>query len=405
MPTMIEQRDSLRAEAEALLAKSDMTEQDAARAEELAVAIDMLDARMKAAEEHSEKLAGFLAAEPKAATVAAPMKSFGEGFAKAFISATGGKLAKGQTFNWSTKDDETVVEPAAANEGAIVADPDVLGTFGYRVRESQFPLEPEATILDLFGQMNVTERGVEYLKWSFTGEPENIVDGGLKPQLTGSYEVVTVHVEEIGAHVIVSETMLADEPALAAKLNQLLVRRIRAHEQAQVLAGDGTRPNLLGLLNTDGVQELTATQETLFDQILKGIADVKDATDFDADVLALNPADWFTLRTAKDLNGQYLLGGPAYAPYGNGAVEVAPNPWGVRYVAKSSAVPQGTLVVGDFRNGATVYRRAGIDVAVSNSHDSIFVHDELAIRAFERVGFGVDYPEAFAVITLEDSGN
>ena len=407
MSTLMEQRDLLVKEAEALAGKSaDMfTAEDAARADELAAKISEISGKLKAAAEHKERIDGFLAAPKTARRAETAGRTRGERFAKAFIAATGGHLEEGQT--WRQKDDpDPEPAPEPAGDGVVKYDPDVLGTYGYAKGESRFPVYPAFSVADLFGSVDISSNGVEYLRWTFKGDPETLNDGDKKTQLEATYEPVTVSITEIGAYIKVTEWMLSDEPALAGKINGELAAAIRRTEETQLLAGDGNRPNVLGILECEDIQSLEATEANLIDQILLATVNIKAMTQLDADAVVVNPADWFKIRTAKDENGQYLFGGPAFGPYGNGGLEFSPNPWGVRVFAQSTAVPEGTVLVGAFERGATKYYRTPVELAASNSNEDDFVYDRLTLRGYRRMGFGIDYPQAFVAITVgESQGN
>lgn len=404
MATMLEERDALRAEAADLLAKKGdaLTEADGARIAEIHDRVTALNAKMGEAREHEAALEAFLGSGQ--IKPAAKASTLGGEFVTAIKSAgkTSAAMLGDAGFVYTKADGD-------APEGAIVRDETALAGFGYVAGESRFPAVPVSGVADLFNQVTIGAAGYEFLRWTFTGEPSTIADGGLKPQLTGSYTRHTVNVEEIGAHVIVSEAMLDDEAALEAKINDQLVRRVAKVEEAQILNGDGTRPNLPGILNDADIETITTAPADIIDAILEAVVKIQTGTgeeEFIADALVMNPTDWFNLRVLKDQAGQYLMGGPAFGPYGNGALQLAPNPWGLKYLVRSAAIPAGTALVGAFKEGATVYRRKGITLKATDSHAETFTHDLVTLRAFERVGFGVDYPQAFVKLAISGgSGN
>lgn len=63
-----------------------------------------------------------------------------------------------------------------------------------------------------------------------------------------------------------------------------------------------------------------------------------------------------------------------------------------------SGVGAGTALVGSFGQGAQVFRRGGVTVEASNSHASLFLTNQVAIRAEERLGLAVYRPSAFTVV-------
>ena len=48
-------------------------------------------------------------------------------------------------------------------------------------------------------------------------------------------------------------------------------------------------------------------------------------------------------------------------------------------------VPEGTALVGDFNDGATLFRKGGPRLESSNSHDTYFRQNKIAIRAEVRL--------------------
>ena len=66
----------------------------------------------------------------------------------------------------------------------------------------------------------------------------------------------------------------------------------------------------------------------------------------------------------------------------------------------SATPPAGFPLVGAFAIGGTVWRKGGIRLEMSNSHDSYFRENLIAIRAELRTALTVFYPEAFSVANL-----
>ena len=66
----------------------------------------------------------------------------------------------------------------------------------------------------------------------------------------------------------------------------------------------------------------------------------------------------------------------------------------------TSALGAGTAVVGAFREAAQVFRRTGITVEATNSHDTYFARNMTAIRAEERLALAVYRPAAFCTLTF-----
>ena len=210
---------------------------------------------------------------------------------------------------------------------------------------------------------------------------------------------VTDALSKVAGFIKLSDEMLEDLDFLVSEINGRLLYDLSLVEESQVLSGDGTGTNLLGLLNRSGVQTGTATADTLADEIFKSMTKVANATGLAADALVINPADYEGLRLAKDGNEQYYGGGYFAGQYGVGGVPEQPPVWGLRTVV-SPAVAIGKPVVGAFNTAATLYRKGGVAVEATNSNEDDFTRGLVTVRAAERLALAVRRPAAFVKITV-----
>jgi len=119
---------------------------------------------------------------------------------------------------------------------------------------------------------------------------------------------------------------------------------------------------------------------------------------FEPDAIVLNPLDWQTIRLSKDANGQYYAGGPFTGAYAVGGYSVAGFLWG-KPVIETTAIAQGTGLVGAFRTGGQIFRRMGLTMEMTNSDASDFQYNRIAIRAEERLALVIYRPLAFCTVT------
>jgi len=104
----------------------------------------------------------------------------------------------------------------------------------------------------------------------------------------------------------------------------------------------------------------------------------------------MHPNDWQVIRLMRTDDGLYILGNPSEP----GPVRI----WGLP-VVESTAETENSVCVGDFANFCQLFEKKGIEIAISDSHDTYFVYNKLVIRAEIRVAFPVYRPAAFCVIT------
>lgn len=72
---------------------------------------------------------------------------------------------------------------------------------------------------------------------------------------------------------------------------------------------------------------------------------------------------------------------------------------GLRTVV-TEAMTKGTVLVGAFKAGGTIYRKGGLTVESTNSHENDFTNDKITFRVKERLALQVKYPKAFVKVTL-----
>lgn len=215
--------------------------------------------------------------------------------------------------------------------------------------------------------------------------------GGLKPESAMTFELVNSPVETIAHLMPLTRRAAADAPQVRAMVDAFGIDGLREAEEDQLLTGDGTSPNLRGILNVSGVQT-TGSAGTDIDAIVDGIRLIRAARRRPT-AMVINPNDWYStgFLLAKDSNGQYLLGNP------RASVDQLNVLWGLRVVV-SEAMTENTALVGDFRQAVFADRMQG-SVYVTDSHKDWFARNLLAVLFEERVGFGVLDPEAFCTVT------
>lgn len=251
------------------------------------------------------------------------------------------------------------------------------------------------TIRDLLPKVNVSSNTVEYpAQTTRPGAAATVAEGALKPESALAFSLVTTPTQVIAHWLPASVQILSDAPQLADTIDGELRYGLMLAEEAQLLNGNGTSPNIRGLIPqaTLHVDPLTLGTPTLIDRVGSAILQTALA-DFEADGVVMHPADWMRIRLMKDAEGKYLLGDPQTA--------VAPNLFGVPVVT-TQAIAVDKFLVGNFAAAATLYDRWEARVEVSTEHADFFVRNLIAIRAEERIGLAVKQPLA---LTYGDFGN
>jgi hypothetical protein len=264
-------------------------------------------------------------------------------------------------------------------------------------RGDYYGLLPQLTrplrILDLLPSGTMDNNTLPYTVegGSFTGAAET-VEGALKPEAGVTFTDATATAQTIAAWMKIRKQALADVSVMRSIIDSRLRYMVQRRLEAQVLSGDGADPNIRGILNTSGLGTVAyAANELVADQVLRGITTVLLA-DADASGVVMHPIDWQNTLIAKAAgDGHYYSGGP---------FSVTPQVlWGVPLVP-SPAIPQGTVLVGDFTIGAQLFIREGVQVLMSDSDQDDFLRNRVTLLGEMRAALAVFRPSAFAAVDL-----
>jgi HK97 family phage major capsid protein len=246
-------------------------------------------------------------------------------------------------------------------------------------------------VADLFPQTTTTQAAVKYMEeTTYTNAAAETAEGAVYPEAALAFTEKLSPVQKIPVFLPATEEQLDDVPRMRGIIENRLAFMVRQRLDLELLVGNGTAPNLRGLLNVVGIQTQAKAGDPVPDAVFKAMVKVNTVGQAMANAIVMNPLDWQGVRLLRTVDGLYIWGNPADA----GPERM----WGLR-VAQAQALTQGTGVVGDFANFSELTVRKGIDVQVSNSHSDFFVRGQLAIRADMRVAIVIYRPTAFCTVT------
>jgi HK97 family phage major capsid protein len=234
------------------------------------------------------------------------------------------------------------------------------------------------TIRDLLAQGRTTSNAIEYVRENvFTNGAAPVAEGALKPETQLTFTKETANVKTIAHWIQAARQIMDDAPMLESYVNNRLLFGLDLVEEGQLLNGDGTGDNLLGLNQVATAYDaaLNATGDTRADQIAHAIFQTSES-EFEASGIILNPRDWHAIALLKDADGRYIFGGPAAF-----AAKVM---WGLPVVA-TKAQAQGTFTVGGFDLASQIWDRMDATIEVSNQDRDNFVKNMLTILCEERL--------------------
>lgn len=262
------------------------------------------------------------------------------------------------------------------------------------------------TIADLFPSGSTDSPLLRYvIQSAYTNAAATVAEGGLKPEGAQTLAVVDETLHKIAETYHVTDEMLEDFSQMQSFLDAQLVADVKAAEESQLLSGNGTAPNLLGLLNrsglsttfakgsgsTNGLGTNSPSGDNDMDAIYRMITQLRVNSFIEPTNVVIDPASWQNVALTKSNQGVYYAGGP-FMNAGNPAL------WGVP-VTVSVRMPAGTAVVGNFQIGGQIFRKGGITVEATNSNNDDFVKNLVTIRAEERLLLAIYRPNAFGIVT------
>ena len=237
----------------------------------------------------------------------------------------------------------------------------------------------------LIPHIAVTTDSVDYVTVADTIGAAGVAEAGAIPESKFTPTLAKANVVNVAHYTKITKQLADDAPALAAYINTKMLYGLQNKVENQIVNGNGTAPQLKGLLATgsftDASAQLTGAKN-LFDLLLL-LQGVAETAAYEPEALVLNPMTWAQLAMEKDSQGRYLLGGPGLAA--NKSV------WGIPVVT-SSAVPAGKFIFGNFTQTATVYDRQQVSVEMTNTNEDDFTHYLYTIRASRRLALAVEVP-------------
>lgn len=214
-----------------------------------------------------------------------------------------------------------------------------------------------------------------------------VSEGAPKPQSDAHFTQVQSPVQTIAHFIQASRNALDDAPALQSTIDAELRYGLALIEENQLLLGDGTGTNLLGLIPQStpyGTPPFTPSLVQGIDTL--ALATLQAELNFlPANGIVLHPTDWLKLRLLKTTVGEYILGNPA--------ASTPPQLFGLP-VVPTPAITQGNFLVGAFDLAAQIYDRMAVEILLSTEAGTNFTSNQITIRGEERLALAVKEPLA-----------
>jgi len=251
----------------------------------------------------------------------------------------------------------------------------------------QEPLQP-FTVRDLLDIGTTESNLIEYVKEDvFTNNADVVSEGTLKPESNITFTDASSPVRTIAHWIRASRQVLADFKQLSSIIDGRLRYGLKLKEDSQILLGDGTGQNLLGIIPqaTPYNVALNRANDTMIDTIRHAMLQVRQSF-YPSTGIAMNPQSWHDIELTKDGENRYMIAQPSG--------RTAPVLWGLP-IAEVDGLQPGGFLVGAFRLAATIWDREQASVMVSTEDQDNFVTNRVTILCEERLALTVFRPLAF----------
>jgi hypothetical protein len=332
--------------------------------------------------------------------IAAPVITLGS-------AAAGGTFAAGSYF-WKLTATNVAGETLASNEltATLTASQQqpinwtaVTGANGYKLYRGTVAGAENVlvTVITNGSTVTFTDTGMAGTNASLpaldrTAGAATVHAGAAMPEISLTTVATILTAKKLAVFSTVVDELLSDFPTFGQYLEVELTREITNAENNQLLNGDGTGDNLLGLLRQPGtLSRAKGATDAALDVIDQGITDLRNGPSFcEPDSIIIHPSTWSAIRRTKNSLGNYILGDP-----GQSTVSEI---WGVP-VKVTSQITQGVIVLANLEIGAQAYVREGVTLSMTNSADADFTSGKVKIRTTERLTFGLSRPTAVNILT------
>jgi HK97 family phage major capsid protein len=260
-----------------------------------------------------------------------------------------------------------------------------------RIGRIEPAVSPPLRVLDLFATGNTSYNTVPYMEETTSnGGAAEVAEGEEKPESELGFTEKSSPVQTVATLLPITNQLLEDVGAARSYVDMRLAYFVRARLDSQLLNGDGSAPNLRGILHVVGLQTQAKGSDPTPDAMGKAMDLVRVNGGYEPTAVIMHPSDWQDIRHLRTADGQYIWGNPADAS--------PARIWGLP-VAVTTAIAEHTALVGAFSTAAMIFYRSNLAIALSDSHSDFFIKNKVMLRAELRVALACFRPAAFCQVT------
>ncbi len=223
-----------------------------------------------------------------------------------------------------------------------------------------------------------------FLRESATdGTIGTVAEGQSKAQVDFDFTEPSVNVETIAGYVRFTKKVMNNLPGFVAFLNNRLPELLLRAEDAQLLTGDGSTPNISGIMDSGNYTSATSSATVLAEQLIDGLAQLEDDEDRNATGVLVRPVDYYGFfKNTASGSGEYDL--PSNFVFVNGVLYVSGVP-----VFASTALTAGKYIVGDWQQGAQLLIQNAMRIEFFEQDADNVTKNKITARIEEDIAFPI----------------
>jgi HK97 family phage major capsid protein len=262
-------------------------------------------------------------------------------------------------------------------------------------REPGFTLVPKRRtwIMDIITRGQATSNIISWVEQAnIDGGAGGTAEGDVKNQMDFDIEVRNEALVKRTVYIKVSEEMLEDVDFLSSEINNELLRTLSLDIDNQLLTGNGTAPNLTGLLSVatswSAGSFANAVDEANNWDVLRTAINQVSIAHFEPNVILMHPSDVTAMGLTKGADGHYVM-----PPFQSAEGKMVT---GVRILENTGMTIDNFLVMDSTR--ATAFWKDNIRIEVGWVNDD-FVRNLRTVLAEARLLQRVRKNDAGAFVT------
>ena len=257
-------------------------------------------------------------------------------------------------------------------------------------------------VVDIFPRFPTRQHSIDYMEQTTrTNAAAEVAEGGSAPEATIEFTERSDPVRQISVHIPVTEVQLEDEDQMRSILDMEMIMMLRQRLDGQVLNGDGSAPNISGVLERSNVSGIDWTHDAnkVLEKPLSTMKLAKTKVALTGRAMAshyiLHHSTWDETSLSESASGGYYLTNPV------GGFEE--RIWGLPVVL-SDHLEDGTAedtvngLCGDFLGFSKLWIRRDFVTSIGFSGDD-YLKDTIRIKGTVRAALQVTRPQAFCTIS------